>query len=1125
MTDFDTIGLSTLALKTAEYWQKNPKTTLCLVLKNTSDCAWVKKMLISYLPNIKESLLSFPDWETLAYDAIDVHPSLTSERIKTLTTLSQNKQGLVITTENAFFSVCPSRSFIDQQTLAVKVGQSLAFKPFIDALLNKGYTQTQTLETVGQIVTRGGIMDITPMGSRKAYRLEWFDDEIDSIRELDQAKQCSVKRLDAISFAPGQEFSYDPPQISQTQLAKYFDPSAQDQYPLSEINKQNHFSGMQYYLPLFQPEQQFLLDYFDQKDVIVLSNNIHDSHRQWLDQLSERYQVAKHHHPVMSPETLSMSTEKLNQLLCTQNIVHWSINDTCKQYKPLQSIKLSHEDPQGCQQLKAYFKDYQVRFMMPNKSKAHNLNQHLKAHQIIDSELDCREVNLSITTPPPSSCIHIGELNQGFIDNTQQILWAAESDLIGRASLTTATKPSIKPDQPGNIQSFKPWTQGTRLVHRDYGIGAFQCLQTLDNGQGQQEFLLLTYQNDDKLLVPMSQLHCLTRYVGPQGNQVKLDKLGSGQWEKRKKKALQAVEDLSAQLLMFHARRQSKQATALKLDHTSYYQFCEDFPYETTEGQQQAIDSVLADVQTQVAMDRLICGDVGFGKTEVALRAAFVAIMNGYQVALLAPTTVLAGQHYETFKQRFASWPIETCLLSRYSKANKDDDLVKIKQGSIDMVIATHQLLQANVKFKHLALLIVDEEHRFGVKHKEMIHHLRGQSHILSLSATPIPRTLNMAMSQLRSFSIIATPPNNRHPVHSLVYQYQDHWVKEAIQRELMRGGQVYYLQNDIKQHPRLIEQIKHWFPQSHVVNVHGQMKKNELENHMQQFYAGQAQVLVCSTIIESGIDVPTANTIIIQRADLLGLSQLHQLRGRVGRSNHQAYAYFLTPQTSLLTKEAQSRLESITQHQGLGSGLNIAMEDLEIRGAGDLLGSKQSGNISSIGLELYSQYVNKAAKSNQVASHINTSKAEIDTDTTALIPESYIPDPISRLEIYRQLQSFDEAHDIATLKQACEDKYGMMPEVMLTLLAKHLVELRLTQCQAKKLVIRKHQAILKPGHDCLIHIPSLLETGRQMQTGIQLSPKGLIIIQLPNKLTLDLDKVRHLDRLFSSIKLISKTV
>ena len=779
---------------------------------------------------------------------------------------------------------------------------------------------------------------------------------------------------------------------------------------------------------------------------------------------------------LLSPDKLFTTAEQLNNFIQTQRHQLIHINQANTQLISLPDVKIIPHAEHATAQLEQLLNQYnRVIIYAKDKIRLNNIQHTLTAHNLDLSKYSCE--------------LALGYLEHGFIDTATNTAIVSENDLLLRVAQTRYdNQPSVNNSMP----VIDDWQPGTLLVHRDYGIGKFLSFSKLDHGEKKQDFLVLEYANEDKLFVSVNHLHLVNKYIGNKITQVQLDQLGSKKWSQRKQKAYQACEDLAVKLLETHAVQKGEGAPVCKIEDNNYNLIAEDFPYQTTADQERTIKEVLHDIQQTTCMDRLVCGDVGFGNTEVAIRAAYVTILAGYQVALLTPTTLLAGQHFRTFNERFSPYPFKTALLSRLSTgAQSQQDITGLANGQVDMVIATHKLLSGKINFHKLGLIIIDEEHRFGVKQKEMIQAIKNKAHVLALSATPIPRTLHMALSSLRDMSIIQTPPKNRRAIQTFIETYNETTIQEAIQRELARGGQVYYMHNDIAQHERIKENLHRLVPSIRIASIHGRLKKTQLEAIMIDFANQAFDLLLCTTIVESGIDIANANTIILHRADTLGLSQIHQLKGRVGRSNHQAYAYLFTPDETLLNKEARARMDTIRKHTQLGAGYQIASEDLEIRGAGDLLGNKQTGHLHQIGMELYTKLLKRASMALQKdqANLLETSECEFETIVDCTIPQQYIEDMVTRLEYYRKIRLCVDIPSLDQLQNELQDRFGLLPKSVVSLLSQRKLQQKLENLCIDKILVKDQQCTLQANPSSKLSAQSILAKAQAMSYKVAFLP------------------------------------
>ncbi|MGH8515997.1 MAG: transcription-repair coupling factor, partial [Panacagrimonas sp.] len=904
-------------------------------------------------------VLHLPDTETLPYDPFSPHQELLSDRMAALHALPSLGVGIVLVTADALIQRLPPRSFLDARSLALKVGQKLDVRTFRERLVAAGYASVGEVQTQGEFAVRGAIIDLYPMGSNDAFRLDLFDDEIETIRTFDPETQRSIDKVEAVRLLPAREFPTDKEGTEQfrRRYREYFpgDPARSRIY--SETSRGYPPAGIEAWLPLFFGQTASLIDYLP-KDigVLPLADLTAALAADW-SQIEDRFERLRGdiERPLMKPADLFIEPGiALEQLTALGQVPHPQV-----QGQPL---------PNQGEQVKRHLGGTQNRvlFIAESAGRREALLDWLKPQGILPRQ---HEGWSSFVADRNKYGITLGPLQDGIEFDALGISLVAEPQVFGQRAPVESRKRANKIRDPETIlRDLSALDIGSPVVHVQHGVGRYRGLQRLAAGGVEAEYLVLEYaprsgsKEPDKLYVPVGSLQLIHRYTGSEEQAAPLHSLGTDRWSKAQAKAREKANDVAAELLQIQARRAAKQGVAIDIVDADYRQFCEGFPFTTTADQQKAIDAVLADLASPKPMDRLVCGDVGFGKTEVALRACFAMARAGKQVCLLAPTTLLAQQHEKNFRDRLADWPIRVGAMSRMRTTKEQNATLKeLEEGKVDIVIGTHRLLQPDVKFKNLGLVVVDEEHRFGVRHKERLKNLRAEVDLLTLTATPIPRTLNMSLTGLRDLSIIATPPASRIAIKTFVAEYERNLVIEACQRELRRGGQVYFLHNEVANMEKFARDVQEMVPEGRVRFAHGQMRERELEQVMLDFYHQRFDILVCSTIIESGIDVPTANTILIDRADHLGLAQLHQLRGRVGRSHHRAYAYLLVPSKRALSADAEKRLEAIETLGDLGSGFALATHDLEIRGAGELLGEEQSGQIQEIGYALYMEMLERA--------------------------------------------------------------------------------------------------------------------------------------------------------------------
>jgi len=1019
-------------------------------------------------------VMNLADWETLPYDSFSPHQEIISSRLSTLYQLPTMKRGVLILPVNTLMQrVCP-HSYLHGHALVMEKGQQLSRDNLRSQLEQAGYRSVDQVMEHGEFATRGALLDLYPMGSDQPYRIDFFDDEIDSLRVFDVDTQRTLEEVEAINLLPAHEFPTDKNAIElfRSQWRDTFEVKRDAEHIYQQVSKGTLPAGIEYWQPLFFSEPlPPLFSYFPKNTLLVNTGDLESSaERFWLD-ASARFENrgVDPMRPLLPPESLWLRVDELfSELktwpriqLKTENLADKAAN-TNLGYQALPDLSVQAQNKSPLDNLRKFLESFAgpVVFSVESEGRREALGELLSRIKVAPKRihrLDEAEGN--------GRFLMLGSSEHGFIDTLRNRALICESDLLGErvSRRRQDSRRTINPDTL--IRNLAELHIGQPVVHLEHGVGRYAGLTTLEAGGITAEYLMLTYAGDAKLYVPVSSLHLISRYSGGAEESAPLHKLGSDAWSRARQKAAEKVRDVAAELLDIYAQRAAKQGFAFKHDKEQYQLFCDTFPFETTPDQAQAINAVLSDMCQPLAMDRLVCGDVGFGKTEVAMRAAFLAVENHKQVAVLVPTTLLAQQHLDNFQDRFANWPVRVEMLSRFRSAKEQTQILQeASEGKIDILIGTHKLLQNDVKMKDLGLLIVDEEHRFGVRHKERIKAMRADVDILTLTATPIPRTLNMAMSGMRDLSIIATPPARRLAVKTFVRQYDELVVREAILREVLRGGQVYYLYNDVENIQKAADRLSTLVPEARVAIGHGQMRERELERVMNDFHHQRFNVLVCTTIIETGIDIPTANTIIIERADHFGLAQLHQLRGRVGRSHHQAYAWLLTPHPKAMTGDAQKRLEAIASLEDLGAGFALATHDLEIRGAGELLGEGQSGSMETIGFTLYMELLENAVDALKEGREpsledLTSSQTEVELRMPALLPEDFIPDVNTRLSFYKRIASAKNGHDLDELKVELIDRFGLLPDA-----ARNLLDIAALRQQAQKLGVRKIEGNEKGG-------------------------------------------------------------
>ena len=1012
-----------------------------------------------------KTILHLPDWETLIYDAFSPHQDIISERLDVLNQLAILESGIVVIPATTLSQRMAPAQFILGSSLVLAKGQKFDIPQMRRRLQGAAYRSVETVYEHGEYAVRGAIMDIFPMGSDFPYRIDLFDDEIDTLRTFDPETQRSVEQVDEISLLPAREFPLNSDAINQFKdqwfLRFQGDPRSCPVY--RDVSQGLSPAGIEYYLPLFFEGLENLFDYLPE-DTLVFCDDIEPKLEAYWQETEDRYENLRYdiQKPILPPRDILMPLDELFAGLKQYPRVDFRATPHDKgrifDYKLLQDLTINERSQTPLDALKQFVDGSTARLLITTES---NGRREVVDDLLAQQGLSTKVVKdwQSFVEDDSKLAITVAHLDRPLaIGNIAMI---TERQLFGDRVLQKRRRDREKENFAElAIKSLTELSIGAPVVHIDNGIGRYQGLQTLTIDGQETEFLTLLYQEDAKLYVPVSSLHLISRYTGAGEGLAPLHRLGGETWQKAKRKAAEQIHDVAAELLDIYARREARKGFSYPIPDLNYDQFARAFPFEETPDQESAIENVISDMVSEKSMDRLICGDVGFGKTEVAMRAAFIAIQSGKQVAILVPTTLLAQQHTETFKDRFAEWPVNIDSISRFkTKKEQKAVIAKMGSGNLDIIIGTHGLIQEGLDFKNLGLLIIDEEHRFGVRQKEKLKSLRAEVDILTLTATPIPRTLNMAMSGMRDLSIIATPPAKRLSIKTFVRQSNDGTIKEAIQRELMRGGQVYYLHNEVRTIENTAAKLQELVPQATIAIGHGQMRERELEQVMSDFYHKRSNVLLCTTIIETGIDIPNANTVIMDRADKFGLAQLHQLRGRVGRSHHQAYAYLLTPHPIAMTSDAIKRLDAIADAEDLGAGFILATHDLEIRGAGELLGDEQTGNLQTIGYSLYMEMLDRAVKAIKEGKTPNLDRplkegTEINLHVPALIPDDYLQDVHMRLVLYKRISNAETEDQLRELQVEMIDRFGLLPEPV-----KNLFRVTTLKLHAEKLGIKKLDA------------------------------------------------------------------
>ena len=990
-------------------------------------------------------LLSLPDWETLPYDLFSPHQDITSRRIRALHRLPTTNHGVLVVPARTLMHRLPPVSYLQGNTLLLEVGQSLDIDNWRMQLESAGYRHADNVYEHGEYAVRGAILDIFPMGATRPYRIDLFDDEIETLRTFDPETQRSIDRIERIELLPANEFPWHKEARSgfRNRWFEQFPHADKDAPIYQDVTHSITPPGIEYYLPLFFEQTATLFDYLPGETLVFTASGLNEAASAFDADTRARYEDRRHDRmrPILPPAELFLQKDELFGLLkgfprvtMTTEATESSGGRNCQtDVMPDVAMDGRAADPAG--RLKRFISEFNGRVLICAESSGRReaLIENLADHGLKLSTLENWQAFVS--DPSATLGITVAPMEYGLLLPDHHLALITETALFGERVLQRRRREKPTEADDAGYRDLSELRIGAPVVHIDHGVGRYQGLETITVEGEASEFLMLEYAGGSKLYVPVSSLHLISRYTGSDTDHAPLHKLGTDRWSNAKQKALEKIRDTAAELLDVYARREARKGFAFEDPKEAYRAFAAGFPFEETPDQQAAIEAVFEDMVSEKPMDRLVCGDVGFGKTEVAMRAAFMATYSGKQVAVLVPTTLLAQQHYESFRDRFSDTAVHVELLSRFRSGGQTTKaMAAIEAGKADIVIGTHKLLQGDIKFKNLGLVIIDEEHRFGVQQKERLKALRAEVDMLNLTATPIPRTLNMAMGHLRDLSIIATPPARRLSVKTFVRQRDEAMVKEAILREVLRGGQVYFLHNDVATIEKTAEDLRQLIPEARVGVAHGQMRERELEQIMSDFYHKRFNVLVCTTIIETGIDIPSANTIIIERADKFGLAQLHQLRGRVGRSHHQAYAYLLTPPPRSITADAKKRLEAISEAQDLGAGFMLATHDLEIRGAGELLGEEQSGQIESIGFTLYMQLLDEAVEAIRDGRTPNAELplshgTEMNLRIPALIPEDYLPDVHNRLMLYKRIASVNDKDGLKELQVEMIDRFGLLPE------------------------------------------------------------------------------------------------
>ena len=996
-------------------------------------------------PRSGQRLVLFPDWETLPYDRFSPYQDIVSDRLAALVELHSLRAGILVVPVSTFMHRLLPADYLLAHSFLLRTGQTLDTGVFRQELDSNGYRTVSQVMEHGDVAVRGSLIDIYPMGSAVPFRLDLFDNEIDSIRIFDIETQRSLDQTDEIRILPAREVPLTAPAIdlfrSNWRLRFTGNPGSNPIY--TDVSNGIAPAGIEYYLPLFYTRTGSLNDYFPEDPTVVLDEGVYDAALKFREMAESRYEQGKHdrERPLLTPDEIFYRPDEVFGLLEAYRLVHAGNTgvDTgtagtvrfLAGHPKKYPVNVRSQDPLAV--FRRFMEEFAGRVLIVAESVGRRetimeLFNREKIRPVLCSDWDdflAQETRFALTVAP---------LEQGAVLERPDIVLLSETQLFGERAQQRRLRKKRRQLTDSIVSNLTELSVGAPVVHEEHGVGRYRGLLTLTVNEIEAEFICLEYDQGDKLYVPVTALDLVSRFVGVDAEHAPLHRLGSGHWLKAKRKALKRVYDVAAELLELHARRAALQGHAFGVDNNAYQAFAQEFPFEETPGQEEAIAGVLEDMRASVPMDRLVCGDSGFGKTEVAMRAAFVAVENHKQVAMLAPTTLLAQQHYRNFRDRFADWPVRVEVLSRFVSGKDQAGICDgLRDGNIDIIIGTHKLLQDSIAFDNLGLVIIDEEHRFGVRQKEKLKSLRAQVDVLTLTATPIPRTLNLALSDLRSLSIIATPPSKRLPIKIFIREWDETWLVEAMLREIKRGGQVYFVHNEINSIEKIAAEVAKLLPEAKLRIAHGQMPEKQLEQVMLDFYHLRFNILVCTTIIETGIDVPSANTIIINRADKFGLAQLYQLRGRVGRSHHRAYAYLVKPGRGGVSDTAAKRFEAIEALEELGMGFTLATHDMEIRGVGEILGDEQSGQIQEIGFGLYMNLLERAVVSLKAGRQPELERpldhgTEVDLRIPALIPADYLPDVHARLVMYKRIAGAGEARALWDLQEECIDRFGLLP-------------------------------------------------------------------------------------------------
>ncbi|MDD3530009.1 MAG: transcription-repair coupling factor [Gallionellaceae bacterium] len=1023
-----------------------------LILTETAfEAARLAEEITWFAPDLAVNL--FPDWETLPYDPISPHPDLVSERLAALWLSSEKRTRVLVAPAATALQRLAPPAFLSAHAFLFRQGDRLDLEAFRARLTDAGYSHVSQVLSPGEFAVRGGLVDLFPAGSAMPYRIDLFDDEIESIRSFDPDSQRTLYKVNDVRLLPAREFPLDEAGI--TRFRQNFrdafegDPGKSRLY--KDVSNRLAPAGIEYYLPLFFDDTATLFDYLPDDISIVLHGDVQAAVDGFWNDTRSRHRLlaGDFQRPLLPPEALFLPVDQFfGRLKPRPRIEIGGAGES--RYQPPPAVDTDRRAERPYARLERHLAGHPGATLLVAESlgRRETMANALAEYGLKPQLLEGWPLPASLPAPH-AFLLTTGPLAAGFVDSGHGLAVLTETELYARSPTVRASRAGKPSQVEGMLRDLSELKLGDPVVHVQHGIGRYLGLTGMDLGDGTEEFLTLEFAAGDKLYVPVAHLHLIGRYMGGDPDTAPLHRLGSGQWEKARRRAMEKARDTAAELLDLYARRAARAGTAFGVDPHGLDAFAAGFEFDETPDQMAAIEAVVSDLRSGKPMDRLVCGDVGFGKTEVALRAAYVAVADGKQVAVLCPTTLLAEQHMETFSDRFAELPVRLAELSRFRTAKEVNATVEgLKAGRIDIVIGTHKLIQPDIRFKNLGLVIIDEEHRFGVRQKEQLKALRAQVDVLTLTATPIPRTLAMSLEGIRDFSVIATAPQKRLAIKTFVQPWSEGLIREAALRELKRGGQIYFLHNEVDSIQAMAEKLAGLLPEARIQVAHGQMHERELEHVMRDFTHQRFNLLLCTTIIETGINVPSANTIIINRADKFGLAQLHQLRGRVGRSHHQAYAYLLTPPgEQKITANANKRLEAIQAMEELGSGFYLAMHDLEIRGAGEVLGESQSGEMQEVGFNLFNDMLASAVKSLREGREPDLEAplavtAEINLHLPALLSEDYCGDVHERLVLYKRLANCADGDDLRRLEEELIDRFGLPPAPARALIETHRLRL-----------------------------------------------------------------------------------